>query len=72
VEDDPLFEPGEPAREVALVILEAAALPRRLARSPHWPSGVSSHEWQVLLVIALGNARAAPEGARTPRPRASC
>jgi hypothetical protein len=60
------FDPGEPAREVALVLLEATALPRRLARSPQWPSRLRPRDWQVLLAIALGSARVEPEGAETP------
>ena len=66
MDEHALFEPGEPAREVALVVLEAAALPRRLARSQHWPSTLAPREWQVLLAVALGNAASAPEGAQTP------
>jgi DNA-binding MarR family transcriptional regulator len=67
VDEDAMFEPGEPAREVALVVLEAASLPRRLAASQQWPSKLAPHEWQVLLAVALGNAASAPEGAQTPR-----
>jgi hypothetical protein len=65
------FDPGEPAREVALVLLEATALPRRLAASHEWPATLQPHDWQVLLAIALGSARVDPEGARTPRGIAS-
>jgi hypothetical protein len=63
VDEASSFDPGEPAREVALVLLEAAALPRRLPRSRAWPSRLGAHEWQVLLAIALGGARVEPEGA---------
>lgn len=59
------FDPGEPVRELALVLLEATALPRRLARSREWPSKLRPHEWQVLLAIALGSASVEPEGAET-------
>jgi DNA-binding MarR family transcriptional regulator len=65
------FDPGEPAREVALILLEATALPRRLAASRPWPTTLRPHEWQVLLAIALGSAQVAPEGAQTPRGIAS-
>ena len=61
------FDPGEPAREVALVLLEATALPRRLAASREWPATLRPHEWQVLLAIGLGSAQVDPEGALTPR-----
>jgi hypothetical protein len=60
------FDPGEPGRELALVLLEATALPRRLASSREWPSRLRPHEWQVLLAIALGSAYVEPEGAETP------
>jgi hypothetical protein len=65
VEEASHFDPGEPARELALVLLEATALPRRLARSREWPSRLRPHEWQVLLAIALCTA-VEPEGAETP------
>jgi hypothetical protein len=47
------------------VLLEATALPRRLARSRAWPSGLGPHDWQVLLAIALSGARVEVEGAET-------
>jgi hypothetical protein len=65
------FDPGEPAREVALVLLEATALPRRLAASREWPATLRPHEWKVLLAIGLGSAEVDPEGAQTPRGIAS-
>jgi hypothetical protein len=65
------FDPCAPAREVALVLLEAAALPRRLEASREWPSTLRRHDWQVLLSIALGSARVDAEGAATPRGIAS-
>jgi hypothetical protein len=67
VEGASYFDPGEPAREVALVLLEATALPRRLAASREWPSTLRPHEWQVLLAIGLGSASVDPEGSQTPR-----
>jgi len=66
VEEGSHFDPGEPARELALVLVEAVALPRRLARSREWPSTLGPRDWQVLLAIALGSARVEPEGAVTP------
>jgi hypothetical protein len=56
VDEISAFDPGEPAREVALVLLEAAALPRRLTRSRAWPTRLGTHHWQVLLAIAVGGA----------------
>jgi hypothetical protein len=66
VDEASYFDPGEPAREVALVLLEAAALPRRLAASREWPTRLQPPEWQVLLAIALGSAKVDPEGGQTP------
>jgi hypothetical protein len=66
VDGSSYFDPGEPAREVALVLLEATALPRRLAASREWPVPLQPHDWQVLLAVALGSAQVDPEGARTP------
>jgi hypothetical protein len=66
VDEASYFDPGEPAREVALVLLEATALPRRLAASREWPSTLPPHEWQVLLAIGLGSAQVDPEGSHTP------
>jgi hypothetical protein len=66
VQEASYFDPGEPARELALVLPEATALPRRLARSREWPSRLRPHEWQVLPAIALGSAPVEPEGAETP------
>jgi hypothetical protein len=71
VDEASYFDPGEPAREVALVLLEATALPRRLAGSREWPTRLQPAEWQVLLAIALGSAQVAPEAAQTPRGIAS-
>jgi hypothetical protein len=65
------FDPGESAREVALVLLEATALPRRLEGSREWPSTLRPHEGQVLLALALGSAGVDREGAETPRGIAS-
>jgi hypothetical protein len=67
VDEASYFDPGEPAREVALVLLEATALPRRLAASRTWPSTLRPHEWQVLLAIGLGSAQVDPEASQTPR-----
>jgi len=60
------FDAGELAREVALVLLEATALPRRLLRSREWPLTPGPHDWQVLLAIASGGAQVEPDGAQDP------
>jgi hypothetical protein len=69
--DESHFDPGGPAREVALVLLEASALPRRLVGSPGWPSALEPRDWQVLLALALATATVDPEGTGTPRGIAS-
>jgi hypothetical protein len=65
------FDRDSVEREVALVVLEAVAVSRRIFESERDPRGLSAHARQVTLALAIDGSSGATDESLTPRGAAS-